>query len=635
MTPAGALRTAFAAGAVAVAAAVLAGCAALPFGRNASNGDAVVAPDAAASAASAATARAEYRLEVQAPDPLRALLLNYLDLARFQNAPATDGINAAELERLLRAAPAQARGLLETEGYFNADVTAERAGSADGLPLLRVSVAPGPRATVRSFEIEAVGALQTAAAAGDAAAQRDLAAMRSRWPLQPGSVFRQSAWADAKNTTLARLRADGYAAAGWRSTVAKVDAPTSRVDIATEFDSGPLFRLGEIRIEGVQRYREDAIRQLATFGPGDVYTERGLLDFQDRLQKLGLFEGATVELDADEKTAAAAPVRVRVKELTQQQATVGIGYSANTGPRFSLEHTNRRVFGTPWIAKNKLELGPDQQKWEGELTSYPLEGLYRNLVSGSAAKLRTDDQQLKSWNARAGRTQDSPRIDRLYFAELAHARVDSASLTSQADAVSGNYHWVFRDLDNLLLPTRGQTLSAQAAAGYARGSRSVLGNPLEEARGPFARAFARLTWYAPFGNGWYATARAEAGEVFAHSAVGIPDTLLFRAGGDDSVRGYGYRTLGPEINGVTVGGRTLLTGSIEVARPISASLPAYWWAAFVDAGNAADRWAEIKPAVGYGLGLRWRSPVGPLRVDVAYGQRVKQVRVHFSVGIAF
>jgi translocation and assembly module TamA len=163
----------------------------------------------------------------------------------------------------------------------------------------------------------------------------------------------------------------------------------------------------------------------------------------------------------------------------------------------------------------------------------------------------------------------------------------------------------------------------------------VVGAALETAKGPFSRLYARLTWYQPFGADWYGTARVEAGEVFAHSAVGIPDTLLFRAGGEDSVRGYGYRTLGPEIAGVTISGRTLLTGSVEVARPISPKYPANWWAAFVDAGNAADRWSDLKPALGYGVGLRWRSPVGPLRVDLAYGQEVHQVRVHFSVGIVF
>ncbi len=631
MTLAGVLRAA----ACAVAAAGLTACANLPFGLGASKSPSAAAPADGAASAPAPSARADYRLDVQAPDPLRALLLNYLDLARFQNAPATDGVDAAELERLLRAAPAQARGLLETEGYFNAQVTAERAGTQEGLPLLRVAVDPGPRTLVDRFSLDASGALQVAAAAGDAAAVRQLEALRAQWPLPPGEAFRQGAWSDAKNTTLARLRANGYASANWSSTHARVDAPRNRVDLAAVLDSGPLYRLGALRIEGVQRYDEEAIRKLSTFAPGQPYSEQTLLDFQERLQKIGLFEGASVELDADPASAAAAPVRVRVKELSQQQATVGIGYSANTGPRLSVEHTNRRLFGQRLIAKNKVELGPDNKAWEGELSSYPLDGLYRNLVSGAASKLTVDDQQRLGWNARVGRTQDTPRIERLYFAEYTHARVDSSALTTQADAVSANYHWIFRDLDNVLLPTRGVTASAQVAVGEASGSRSVLGAPEVRERGPFARLYTRLTWYEPFASGWYGIARVEAGQVFTRNVIGVPDTLLFRAGGDESVRGYAYRTLGPTRAGVTLSGRTLLTGSLEIARPISPRYPAYWWAAFIDAGNAADRWSDLKPALGYGLGLRWRSPVGPLRVDLAYGQDVQRVRLHLSVGVAF
>jgi translocation and assembly module TamA len=79
----------------------------------------------------------------------------------------------------------------------------------------------------------------------------------------------------------------------------------------------------------------------------------------------------------------------------------------------------------------------------------------------------------------------------------------------------------------------------------------------------------------------------------------------------------------------------LLTGSAEIARPISANYPAFWWAAFLDAGSAADRWADLSLAAGYGVGLRWRSPVGPLRLDVAYGEQVRALRLHLSVGIAF
>ena len=78
----------------------------------------------------------------------------------------------------------------------------------------------------------------------------------------------------------------------------------------------------------------------------------------------------------------------------------------------------------------------------------------------------------------------------------------------------------------------------------------------------------------------------------------------------------------------------LLTASAEVARPISPRYPAVWWAAFVDAGQSANSWSELRPVYGYGIGLRWRSPVGPLRVDLAYGEAVRKVRMHVSVGIA-
>ena len=614
--------------------AMLTGCAnlqTLPF----------LAPAEAQSAAARAAAPAPdvpaYEFDVEAPAPLRKLLLNYLDLARFRSAPSTESITAAELDRLILAAPAQAHGLLETEGYFNADVSVARVpgAAASGLPLVRMTVAPGSPATVGNVQVNVTGALQAAALAGNADALAERDALRTDWPLPAGAVFRQPAWSDAKNAAITRLRSQGYAAANWARTNARVDAQTNEVAITVEADSGPLYRIGAIRIEGLQRYQADAVLRLAYFEPGAPYTEKRLLDFQERLQKIGLFEGASVELDADPQTAAAAPVLVRVKEQPLQQATLGVGYSANTGARLSLEHTHRAVFGTRWVAKNKFELGPDKQAWEGELLSYPLAGLYRNLLSGSASNLRAADETLLSWNARIGRTQDTPRIERLYFAELTEAKLKSDALTSNAEALSINYQWVYRDIDNVLLPTRGLTTSLQTALGVARGSRETPTAARLDARGPFTRLYARMTWYRPLGGAWFGTVRAEAGQLFTRNVVGVPDTLLFRAGGDDSVRGYGYRTLGPRTGGVVTGGRSLATASIEVARPLLSNYPALWGAAFIDAGDAADRFATLRPALGYGLGVRWRSPVGPLRVDVAYGQRERRVRLHFGVGIAF
>ena len=124
--------------------------------------------------------------------------------------------------------------------------------------------------------------------------------------------------------------------------------------------------------------------------------------------------------------------------------------------------------------------------------------------------------------------------------------------------------------------------------------------------------------------------------MFVNKTLSVPDTLLFRAGGDDSVRGYAYRSLGPQVDGAVVSGSALLTGSLQVARPIFADQPAFLWAVFVDAGNACRRLEQdCDPVLGYGVGLRWRSPVGPLRVDLAYGEEVRKFRLHFSVGMVF
>lgn len=603
-----------------------------------------------------------YQLDIDAPGELRTLLQTYLDLARFQKVPEGEDITSAEIDRLVAAAPAQARALLETEGYFNAQVTVTRTGGeaspaaptdaaelvpasvasqsahppytrSYARPHLQVRVKPGPRAHIERYSFSAQGPLQQAAEAGSLDAKVLLAQVRNSWQLPVEAPFQQSMWSDTKNRALAKLRADGYPAATISSSSARVDAQSNTVQLDVVADSGVQYQLGPLRISGLQRYPEHTVHTLSLLTPEAPYRESQLIDFQERLQKSGLFEGASVSLDTDPATALAAPVNVQLKEMPLQQATVGTGYSANTGPRVSVEHTHRQPFGWEWVAKNKIELGPKLKSWSGELTSYPLEGLYRNLVAGSAEQLKTVDEVRNSWTVRIGRTQDTPQVERLYYIEATHSRLDTTSTAGTTkvsnNAVTANYHWVYRDVDSVLLPTDGYTLTAEVAGGYA------VSGTHSESSGPFGRVYGRYTLYRPLGGAWFATARLEGGEVLASGQVGIPDTLLFRAGGDDSVRGYAYRSLGPTVAGALLSGRVLLTGSAEVAHPISPRYPALWGAAFVDAGQAADHWKNLHPVLGYGLGLRWRSPVGPLRMDVAYGDDVHKVRLHLSVGIAF
>jgi translocation and assembly module TamA len=138
--------------------------------------------------------------------------------------------------------------------------------------------------------------------------------------------------------------------------------------------------------------------------------------------------------------------------------------------------------------------------------------------------------------------------------------------------------------------------------------------------------------WEPLGRLWSFTARAEGGAVFASDRTNIPSELLFRTGGDTTVRGYAFDSLGLKQGDVVLPVRYYTVMSVEVTRWIRESLGI---AAFVDAGNAFDEWSQFKLVVGYGIGARVKTPIGPFRLDVAYGEESRQVRLHFSVGVAF
>jgi translocation and assembly module TamA len=582
-----------------------------------------------AAAAGTAAAGPPLRLEVVAPDELKALLERHLDLARMAALRSDEALDETEWARLVGAAPAQVRQLLQTEGYFMPRIAIERTPAAEpgAPPRVTLRVEPGERVRVARFELLTGGEFERRLQLGDDDAKTLAQELRAQWSLPAGQWFRNAAWADAKSALLARLRAAGYASAAIDGSAADVDAERRSARLTVVVDSGPRYLAGPIVIEGLARHDHDTVQHLAGFGPGTPLTEALLLDYQERLTKSGLFDRATVTFEPDPQLAAATPVQVQLQESPLQQATLGVGISANTGPRVSIEHTHRRPFGWPVIAHNKLEWGRDRQAWEGELSTHPGEGFYRNLLGGQVERLKTDEDVVSSRRLRVGRTQDTQRTERLYFVEAERATQTAAGVERYAEALSLAHHLVLRRVDSVVLPTQGWTLSLQAGVGQARSSYA--------ASGPFVRTYGRLTGYLPVGASWYAQGRIELGEIFVRDEVAVPDTQGFRAGGDDSVRGYGYRTLGPEVDGVVSAGKILATASLEIARPLSRSLPSLWGAAFIDAGQATNAWRDYKAALGYGIGLRWRSPVGPLKIDWAWGEQLRRGRLHLSVGIVF
>lgn len=568
-------------------------------------------------------------IEIEAPEPLKALLERHLDLVRLGRISRED-VEDSEWARLVDAAPKQVRELLQTEGYFAPQVDIQRtAGRASGKPdRVLLQVQPGERARIGRVTLEVEGALERGHAAGEEHAVATLGAWRASWPLDSGREFRNAAWSDAKAEALARLRAAGYATASWVGTGAEVDPQSNTVRMFLVAESGPLFRYGLLEIEGLVVQDADTVRNLAGASRGAPVTESLVLDYQERLQKSGLFENVSVTLDPDPERADNARVLVRLREAPLQVYTVGAGISANTGPRATVEHTWRRVFGFAASSRNKLEWGQKRQFWEGEVSTHPGERQYRNLIGATVTNEEFDADTVLSQRLRVGRTQDTQRIERLYYVEAERSRRTTVlGERTSALALSLNYNGVWRDLDSVVLPTQGFTVAGEAGVGRSRGTNARDGN--------FSRLYARITGYLPLGRTWYTQARLEVGQVFLGANAVVPESRTFRAGGDESVRGYSYASLGPLVDGVVGGGNALYTLSFEVARPILASMPSLWGAAFIDAGNAADSFSALKPAVGVGVGVRWRSPVGPLRLDWAYGREVRKGRFHFSVGIAF
>lgn len=586
------------------------------------------AAEAKAAATAEANARkiANYELTVDAPTDSRALLIEHLDLARFQRTPESERLSAVELDRLAATTPAQARLLLETEGFFNSEVVLSREpNEGTGSPeRVKVQVKTGPQTQVETVDFTFAGELGVETPDKQTRELQD--GLRRAWTMPVGEAFSQPAWSSAKTAMLVRARMNGYPLARWEDTAAQVVVATNKAVLTLKLDSGPLFHLGALNIEGLKYQSEDTVRRLASFKPGDAYSEKTLIEFQERLQKTLLFDSVNVELQVESDQAQSAPVRVVLREAPRQQATMAVGYSANTGQRVTVEHIHRIPFGLPIRSKEKLDLGRDLQSASVELSSHPQSNLSRNLGSVEIERDLSGNQITTNLSARIGRLVEQTNDERLIYAELLRAREQQLGSSINTGAASLNVQWIRRRLDSALLPTNGT--QALLLVGGGRADSSVADS------GMFGKLQFKLGWYKPLGDNWYGNARVELGQVLASDRVGIPDKLLFRAGGDESVRGYAYHGLGPVANGLDVGGRVLGVGSIELARPLARSLPAFWGAVFVDAGNAAADWQSYKPAIGYGVGLRWRSPVGPLRVDFARGVDVHRWRLHFSVGIA-
>jgi translocation and assembly module TamA len=571
-------------------------------------------------------------IRIEAPSEIRDLLERHLQLQRYR---AVSDIEDAEMARLIVLAESDVRNLLGTLGYFSPEVQISRgpASSPPTTPTILIKVVLGEATRIAQADLRFKGDIATSPDA-DAASQRE--SINLGWRLPTGQPFTQDGWDAAKTQALRQLVARRYPAGQISYSLADIDPTEHAAMLTVEMDSGPLYHLGELKITGLARYDPVLVPRFARLNPGDIYDQRKLVEAQQRLAGSGYFDSAYVLLDPDGDPNA-APVTVQLREAKLQKVVLGLGLTTDSGPRASIEHTHNRVPGVDWRAVTKLQFDRKTPLAQTEWTSLPDADNWRWVTLASISRLDDNELVTNAQTLRLGQVQTGERIDRTTYLQYDRATVTASGTASLLDdarlgdgsALTMNYGWAGRYFDNLPFPSRGYGLGFDAGAGTTMGA----------SRQPFVRAVGRWLGIAPLTLGRMAF-RAEGGAVLAANDATIPATQLFRTGGDTSVRGYGLRDIGIALpNGSTGPGHYLAVASAEWQRPIlSSGLPTEWESTlFIDAGNVAESVTDLRRnvAVGVGAGARWKSPIGPLQIDLAYGVKIQQVRLHVSVGFVF
>jgi translocation and assembly module TamA len=399
-------------------------------------------------------------------------------------------------------------------------------------------------------------------------------ALISDWQLPVGQPFRQQDWNTAKQQILSRLLSIENPAAQLLDSEAAIDTATHSAKLSAHYDAGPRYRVGELHISGLLNYSPDLIeRYNRALPPGTLYREDKLNALISNLQATPYFTTVQGRLDMSATSAANADGTVTAPLDIQvtERALHRVAFGAGAS-----SNTGARIE----VQTSRFAFGAQSVQQRGSI-----------------------EQRLSlSWQS--------------------ETRTPEGALKTTSRALVPNVMWTWRKIDNLLDPHDGVVLQFQVGGG----AKAALSSE------NFIRLHSRWQQYIPLGHADTLSLRGEIGYTVAESRDRIPQDFLFRTGGTGAVRGYTYQSLGVTEGSAVVGGRYLAVVSGEATHWLNDS---WGVAAFVDAGDAVDNLSAAKLAVGYGLGARWRSPAGPLGVDLAYGQRTGDIHLHFSLAIPF
>jgi translocation and assembly module TamA len=552
-------------------------------------------------------------------DPLKAAVIAGVSLSQY----ATRDASEAQVRRLYERADAQVGTALQPYGYYEAHATGklEQVGKDWRVTL---HVTPGQPVNVTSVDIQL-----------DSAASK-LGAIRSaRRGIEKlkGQRMDDGAYDTARDAMSSALTANGFLDA--RLTVHRVDVNRGEYSAAVHlaWEAGRRYRYGQIHFKGSQ-FREGFLQRYVPFKPGDYFDQAQLLKLQQVLNGADYFSVVNVVPQVDTAKNGIVDIDVDLSPAKRTIYTAGlfVGTDTGFGVRGGIENRWVNAYGHKW--KNDVVLA---QRLKTVSTQYtiPLPGdnqrslnfgaTYRdaNTVTSQSRTLELVANESELWHdwvrtvglhaltgtfdvgKRSDEPEDTPGVEHgsstLVYAE--------GSLTRKV-------------ADNLDFVRRGWSISLDA--------RSTAGDLLSSAR--FSQITADAKWIRAFWRNNRLILRGSLGHIWTDDFEALPPQLRFFAGGDQSIRGYSFQAIGPENSyGRVIGGDSVAIASATVEHYFT---PRWGIATFIDAGNAFNG-TDIHAKIGTGVGVRWRSPVGMIRVDLGTPVNDAQrhgIELHLVIG---
>jgi len=554
-------------------------------------------------------------------DPLKAAVIERVELSQY----AKRDVTAAQATRLYQRAPEQARLALRPYGYYDASVSGDLKQLGKDWQVT-LHVIPGEPVKVSQIELKL-----------DETATAIAPIRRARRAVErlKGKTLNDAAYAEARDAVSAQLTANGFLDARLLTHRVEVNRGTHGAVIKLAWDAGARYRYGKVNFEGSQ-FNPGFLDRYVPFKSGDFFSQDQLLALQQALNGADYFAVVNVVPDVDEAKGGVVDVTVQLAPAKRTIYTGGpfIGTDTGFGVRGSVERrwVNRR--GHKW--KNELVVA-QRLKTLSTLYTIPMPGPNQRSYNFGAnfrdsdtttSQSRTlelvgnESRQWHGWTRtlgmhalsgtftvgkRGNEPDDTPGIE--------HGR--STEVFAEA-ALSR------KKADNPSFVHRGWSLTLAA--------RSTAGSLLSDAS--FSQVTADAKWIRAFGAKQRnrLILRGSLGATWTNDFTALPPQLRFFAGGDNSVRGYGYQSIGPlNSYGRVIGGKNLLVASSTVEHYFTRN---WGMAAFVDAGNAFNG-TDYRPKIGAGLGVRWRSPVGLIRVDLGtpiHDSRRHGIELHLVIG---